>query len=85
MERTPSTAASGMLASSRARTMSLAMSTGRRCIESSHAPAGRPMRAKARVEDADTSPTSNGVASRVSTASSGMATPLTWVPSWLVV
>jgi hypothetical protein len=73
----PRSAAIGMVASSSARAMSLMMRTGRRCILSIHAPAGRPMSAKATVDEAETIPTSSGEASSSMTASSGMATALT--------
>jgi hypothetical protein len=42
------------------------------------------MSANATVEDAETMPTSRAEASSVRTANRGIATPLTWVPSWLV-
>jgi hypothetical protein len=74
-----------MVARSKHRIRSEATSTGRRRQRSTQAPAGRPISAKARVLDALSRPSSKGEASRVRTASSGIATPLTWAPNWLVV
>lgn len=85
MFNAPSAAATGMVASSIPLVTSLAMRMGRRRNRSSQAPAGRPMRANASVEEAVIRPTWNGVALSDKTASRGIATPLTWAPIWLVV
>jgi hypothetical protein len=85
MASSPNAAASGMVARSTVRARSLTIKTGHFRHRSSQAPAGSPTRAKASVAEPESSPSSNGLASSVSTASSGSATPLTWAPSWLVV
>lgn len=85
MVRMPNQAATGMVASNSARLTSAAMSTGPRRHRSSQAPAGNPISANAIVEAAASRPTSNEEACNIPTASSGIATPLTCVPSWAVV
>jgi hypothetical protein len=58
--------------------------TLRRRIRSTQAPAGRPMTRNARNSNVVSSPTWNGVACRTFTASSGMASIVTMVPTWLI-
>src|SRR5262249_11653855 len=75
----------GTVPSTTARPRSPVISTLRRRIRSTQAPAGSPTSRNAAVSQAASAPTSNGVARSASTATSGSASRLTWVPSWLTV
>ena len=61
------------------------MSTLRRRIRSTHAPAGRPTSRNGRYSTVTSTPTWNGVASSATIATSGMASRVTCVPIWLMV
>src|SRR5262245_48126656 len=85
MDSTPSHQASGTLASTTARPTSPTMSTFRRRIRSTHAPAGSPISRNATVSQAARMPTSSADALSASTATSGNARTLICEPNWLIV
>src|SRR5512136_2496273 len=85
MVRTPATKATGIDASSTARPRSPAMRIGRRRRRSTQTPAGRPRRMNGRKAIVPRSATSNGVATSTTIATSGRASCVTCVPTWLTV
>ena len=74
-----------MDASASARTTSAVIITRRLRIRSTQAPTGSPITRNASVSAALSRPTSCAVASRTSTASTGMANVPTCSPAWLSV
>ena len=82
---TPSQAATGRLPYSMAATRSQAIISGRQRSRSTQAPTGRPISSQGRYAVAVSRVTTNVLACRTSTASSGIATLAMVSPSWLMV
>jgi hypothetical protein len=68
----------------RTRPRSPTISTWRRRIRSTHAPAGKPTTRNANVPNVVSKPTSRFEALRENTATSGSASTLIWLPNWLI-
>ncbi len=77
--------ASGTVASTAARPRSPTISTLRRRIRSTHAPAGSPTSRNGAVSKAASAPTWNGEASSATIATSGTASSAMCTPNWLTV
>src|SRR5437762_578585 len=83
MSRIPSAHATGMYASSTARTESPAIRIGRRRRRSTQTPAGSAKRMKGRNPSIPSTENANGDACRPTAASQGIARPETWEPNSL--